>query len=75
LSLQSGLSGRNLNAMPELPDISAYLAALGPRIFGATLQRIRLQSVFVRRLSTFASGLDDCLIRIGRLLNPDWTIA
>ena len=32
--------------MPELPDITAYLAALEPRIVGQTLERVRLQSVF-----------------------------
>jgi formamidopyrimidine-DNA glycosylase len=35
--------------MPELPDITAYLAALEPRILGATLERVRLNSVFVLR--------------------------
>ena len=35
--------------MPELPDITAYLAALEPRILGQTLERVRLQSVFVLR--------------------------
>jgi formamidopyrimidine-DNA glycosylase len=35
--------------MPELPDITAYLTALEPRILGQTLQRVRLQSVFVLR--------------------------
>jgi formamidopyrimidine-DNA glycosylase len=35
--------------MPELPDISAYIAALQPRILGQTLERVRLQSVFVLR--------------------------
>lgn len=35
--------------MPELPDISAYLTALEPRILGARLERVRLQSVFVLR--------------------------
>jgi formamidopyrimidine-DNA glycosylase len=35
--------------MPELPDITAYLTALEPRILGATLERVRLQSVFVLR--------------------------
>ena len=35
--------------MPELPDITAYLAALEPRILGRTLERVRLQSVFVLR--------------------------
>jgi formamidopyrimidine-DNA glycosylase len=35
--------------VPELPDITAYLAALEPRILGQTLERVRLQSVFVLR--------------------------
>jgi formamidopyrimidine-DNA glycosylase len=35
--------------MPELPDIAAYLTALEPRILGQTLERVRLQSVFVLR--------------------------
>jgi len=35
--------------MPELPDITAYLTALEPRILGRTLERVRLQSVFVLR--------------------------
>ena len=35
--------------MPELPDISAYLTALEPRILGETLEHVRLGSVFVLR--------------------------
>jgi formamidopyrimidine-DNA glycosylase len=35
--------------MPELPDITAYIAALEPRVLGKTLERVRLQSVFVLR--------------------------
>ncbi len=35
--------------MPELPDITAYLTALEPRILGQRLERVRLQSVFVLR--------------------------
>src|ERR1700733_10189960 len=35
--------------MRELPDITAYIAALEPRILGATLERVRLHSVFVLR--------------------------
>jgi formamidopyrimidine-DNA glycosylase len=35
--------------MPELPDITAYIAALEPRILGQRLERVRLQSVFVLR--------------------------
>ena len=35
--------------MPELPDITAYIAALEDRIFGQTLERVRLGSVFLLR--------------------------
>jgi len=35
--------------MPELPDISAYIAALEARILGQTLERVRLGSVFLLR--------------------------
>lgn len=35
--------------MPELPDISAYLAALEPRILNQTLEHVRIASVFVLR--------------------------
>src|SRR5438309_1074847 len=35
--------------MPELPDISAYIAAIESRILGQTLERIRLGSVFLLR--------------------------
>jgi formamidopyrimidine-DNA glycosylase len=35
--------------MPELPDISAYITALEPRIVGQPLQRVRLQSAFLLR--------------------------
>jgi formamidopyrimidine-DNA glycosylase len=35
--------------MPELPDISAYIAALEPRILGQQLEHVRLGSVFVLR--------------------------
>jgi formamidopyrimidine-DNA glycosylase len=35
--------------VPELPDITAYLTALEPRILGKTLEHLRLQSVFVLR--------------------------
>jgi formamidopyrimidine-DNA glycosylase len=35
--------------MPELPDISAYIAALEERILGQTLERVRLSSVFLLR--------------------------
>jgi formamidopyrimidine-DNA glycosylase len=49
-SLARAASGEaSYQSMPELPDITAYLAALAPRILGKTLQRVRLQSVFVLR--------------------------
>jgi formamidopyrimidine-DNA glycosylase len=35
--------------MPELPDITAYIAALEERILGQTLGHVRLASVFVLR--------------------------
>jgi formamidopyrimidine-DNA glycosylase len=35
--------------MPELPDITAYIAALQDRILGQTLERVRLGSVFLLR--------------------------
>jgi formamidopyrimidine-DNA glycosylase len=35
--------------MPELPDISAYITALEPRVLGQTLQRARLGSPFLLR--------------------------
>jgi formamidopyrimidine-DNA glycosylase len=35
--------------MPELPDISAYIAALEPRIVGQPLERVRVASAFLLR--------------------------
>jgi len=35
--------------MPELPDITAYIAALEARILGQTLEHVRLASAFVLR--------------------------
>jgi formamidopyrimidine-DNA glycosylase len=35
--------------MPELPDITAYISALEPRIVGQALQRVRLASAFLLR--------------------------
>lgn len=35
--------------MPELPDISAYIKALEPRILGQTLENVRLTSPFLLR--------------------------
>jgi len=39
----------NLVSVPELPDISAYITALEPRIVGQTLERTRLASSFLLR--------------------------
>src|SRR5688572_4900065 len=35
--------------MPELPDILAYLEALGPRVLGQPIERARVLSPFVLR--------------------------
>jgi formamidopyrimidine-DNA glycosylase len=35
--------------VPELPDVELYLAALGPRIVGQTLERVRLATPFLLR--------------------------
>jgi formamidopyrimidine-DNA glycosylase len=35
--------------MPELPDISAYISALEPRIVGQRLEKVRLASAFLLR--------------------------
>src|SRR5690349_10333167 len=35
--------------MPELPDIAAYISALGPRVLEQKLERIRIASPFVLR--------------------------
>ncbi len=35
--------------MPELPDITAYISALEPRIVGQRLERVRLASAFLLR--------------------------
>jgi formamidopyrimidine-DNA glycosylase len=39
----------NLIVMPELPDIAAYIHALGPRIIGQRLEHIRITSPFLLR--------------------------
>jgi formamidopyrimidine-DNA glycosylase len=35
--------------VPELPDITAYITALGPRILGQSLEQVRLASPFLLR--------------------------
>src|SRR5579864_273934 len=46
---QAHLARCKLIAMPELPDITAYIAALETRIVGQTLHHIRLASPFLLR--------------------------
>ncbi len=43
------LPGPNSLAVPELPDIAAYISALEPRIVGQPLERVRIASVFLLR--------------------------
>lgn len=57
--------------MPELPDISAYIAALESRILGQPLERVRLASVFLLRtvdppLSSVEGKTVQSLRRIGK---------
>ena len=57
--------------MPELPDIEAYLSALGPRISGGKLERVRLGSPFLLRTVdpplAAAEGREVCdLRRVGK---------
>jgi formamidopyrimidine-DNA glycosylase len=35
--------------MPELPDVEGYIAALRPRVTGATLERVRIRATFLLR--------------------------
>ncbi len=39
----------DLSGMPELPDVTAYISALEPRIIGQSLQHVRLASPFLLR--------------------------
>ena len=57
--------------MPELPDITAYIAALESRILGQPLEHVRLASVFVLRtvdppLSSVEGKTVRALRRIGK---------
>jgi formamidopyrimidine-DNA glycosylase len=47
--LQSGRVPCNLNIVPELPDIAAYITALESRLLGVKLDRVRLGSPFLLR--------------------------
>ncbi|HEX2917856.1 MAG TPA: DNA-formamidopyrimidine glycosylase family protein [Edaphobacter sp.] len=55
--------------MPELPDISAYLTALQPRIAGQRLESVRLASPFLlRTASPPLSAVDGHLVQsLGRI--------
>jgi formamidopyrimidine-DNA glycosylase len=57
--------------MPELPDITAYLSALEPRLVGQPLQRVRLASPFLLRtvrppLASAEGRVVESLRRIGK---------
>ncbi len=41
--------GCNLVGMPELPDITAYISALEPRILGQPIEHVRIASAFLLR--------------------------
>src|SRR5580704_9155515 len=42
-------AGCKLVGMPELPDITAYISALEPRIVGQPLEHVRIASAFLLR--------------------------
>jgi formamidopyrimidine-DNA glycosylase len=57
--------------MPELPDISAYITALEPRILGQPLQQVRITSPFLLRtveppLSSINGRTVQAIRRIGK---------
>lgn len=57
--------------MPELPDISAYITALEPRILGQTLQQVRIAGPFLLRtveppLSSVEGHTASTIRRIGK---------
>jgi formamidopyrimidine-DNA glycosylase len=49
LTVFPDIAGYTPIAMPELPDITAYISALEARILGQTLEHVRLASVFLLR--------------------------
>jgi formamidopyrimidine-DNA glycosylase len=50
--------------MPELPDISAYISALEPRIVGQPLEQVRIASAFLLRTAQPpVSGAEGHLVR------------
>ena len=71
VQLQSGRVPCNLNIVPELPDIAAYIAALESRLLGVKLDRVRLGSPFLLRsvdppLSIVEGRTIEQLRRIGK---------
>jgi formamidopyrimidine-DNA glycosylase len=57
--------------VPELPDVAAYISALGPRIVGQALERVRIASVHLLRtadpaLSTVEGRCVRELRRVGK---------
>ena len=63
-----------LLAMPELPDIAAYITALEPRIVGQPLKQIRLASPFLLRtaqppLASAEGRVVEQLRRIGKRIS------
>lgn len=69
--LNPGTGPPTLRCMPELPDISAYLTALQPRIVGQRLESFRVASPFLLRtatppLSTIEGHTVQSLDRIGK---------
>jgi formamidopyrimidine-DNA glycosylase len=68
--INAGL-GCNLVAMPELPDIAAYITALEARILQQPLERVRLASVFLLRtvdppLSAVEGRIVHAIRRVGK---------
>jgi formamidopyrimidine-DNA glycosylase len=49
VGLRKSLQTRNLRDMPELPDISAYIGALEPRIVGRPLKHVRIAGISLLR--------------------------
>ena len=47
--LPHGGSAMQADAMPELPDIAAYISALEPRLVGKKLEQVRIASPFLLR--------------------------
>ncbi len=47
--MRAPAGGDTLGRVPELPDVAAYVAALGQRVTGRRLQRIRIRSPFLLR--------------------------